>query len=127
MERNPREHVLATEERFGGRVRALREATGYPQRHVAAVMTLVYGLEWGQQTVARVESAQRPIRLIEAAALAELFDLPLADLLDDFRPSTKPPGAQARTLRGAAGLLEIHLMREHLQQREQELRDGGGK
>lgn len=120
MTHNPRDHVKSTEERFGTRVRALREATGMPQAHIARVLTVSHGLKWDQSTVARTEAAQRPIRLIEAAALAEVFGVPLGDLLDDFREG-KGTAVQVKLARRAA-ISEVELMLEHLERRRDELK-----
>ncbi len=40
------------------------------------------GFGWRQTTVAKAEAAERPIRLNEVAALAQIFGIEIADLLD---------------------------------------------
>jgi hypothetical protein len=40
-----------------------------------------YGYDWHQTTVGRVEAAQRPLRLNEAAAMAALFEVPIDRLM----------------------------------------------
>lgn len=71
---------------FGARVRELREAKGMSQADLAEAMTQ-RGVRWHQTTVAKSEKGQRPIRLDEAALLAELLftSLPvmLAPVADD--------------------------------------------
>jgi transcriptional regulator with XRE-family HTH domain len=110
---------MSTEQRFGANVRALRERQGMSQQHVANVISMLYGLRWQQTTVAKTEAAERPIRLNEAAALAELFGCPLADLVDG--PTTEGDQQPVRAAQRAAALREIELMSAHLNRREQEL------
>ncbi|MGY1730642.1 helix-turn-helix domain-containing protein [Geodermatophilus sp. SYSU D01045] len=68
------------EQRMGRRVRLLRTARGWSQERLAEVMT-EHGTPWRQATVARVELAQRPVRVNEAAALAQVFDVELPFLI----------------------------------------------
>lgn len=39
------------------------------------------GFEWAQATVWSIEKGKRPLRLAEAEALADIFDIQIADLL----------------------------------------------
>jgi transcriptional regulator with XRE-family HTH domain len=81
----PREHApanLPTPEQLVARqVRLLRQGRGWSQQEVAEKMR-AYGYQWSQATVARLESASRPIRLNELADLAILFSVPVAQFLE---------------------------------------------
>lgn len=62
-------------------MRALREQQGMPQQHIATVLTARYGLGWSQTTVVRTEAGQRPLRLVEAVAVAQVLGVPLGRLV----------------------------------------------
>ncbi len=65
---------------MGERLRVLRISKGWSQAELATRMA---GRDerWTQSTVAKTEAATRPIRLNELAALAETFNVPLAELV----------------------------------------------
>jgi transcriptional regulator with XRE-family HTH domain len=63
---------------FGARVRSLRKTRGWSQEHLAEQMQML-GHNWLQSTVTKTENGQRPLRLNEAAALAEVLAVPLAE------------------------------------------------
>jgi transcriptional regulator with XRE-family HTH domain len=65
----------------------LRIARGWTQEEVAQRMG-AYGYDWHQTIVGRLETAQRPLRLNEAVALASLFEVPVDSLL--FAISYRP-------------------------------------
>lgn len=68
---------------FARNVRRRREAIGVSQGMVAAIM-LSYGFRtWRQTTLAKVEAGERAVKLDEAFALAEIYDISLDDLLRD--------------------------------------------
>ena len=60
----------------GERLLALRELLTLSQTAIAKTMR-EHGHAWHQQTVARVESGDRPLRLSEAVSLARHYNLPL--------------------------------------------------
>ncbi len=62
------------------RVRDLRQAWGVSQTELGEALGR-YGFAMHQTTVAKLESADRPIRVNEAAALARIFKVPLAQLM----------------------------------------------
>lgn len=66
---------LDAEVAFGARVRALRKARRWTQDEVA------FRLGRERSTVARIESAGRPTPLGEVYALADLFSVPVEDLV----------------------------------------------
>jgi transcriptional regulator with XRE-family HTH domain len=114
-------HVDA-ELRFGQRLRECRQRLHLTQQHVARVLNETHGLRWHQTTVAKTESAERPVMLAEAAALAAVLGVPLAEFLDD------PPDGAARTELAAryaaqetGALIEIGRMLGYLALREREL------
>ncbi len=72
--------LSGTEAVFGLHVRRLRQERGWSQEEVAARVRR-RGRPWRQSTQAKIESAQRPVRLGEAAALADVFEMPLDRLI----------------------------------------------
>lgn len=70
------------DEYVGDNVRRLRLARGLTQAALADQMARA-GVEMSQQVVAKVEKGARPLRLVEAVALADLFDVHVQDLVDD--------------------------------------------
>jgi transcriptional regulator with XRE-family HTH domain len=69
-----------TDEQVGQRVRELREQRGFSQQHVAMTMTMTRGHRWHQTTQAQTESGQRPLRLTEAVALADVLGVRVDEL-----------------------------------------------
>lgn len=65
---------------LGERLRSLRQLRDWSQEDVANRMRSA-GFTWRQSTVAKTEAADRPIRVNEAAALAEIFGSDLGELL----------------------------------------------
>lgn len=86
---------LTPEEAAGRELRRLREARRWSQEETARRMD-AYGYDFHQTTVAKVEAAQRPLRLNEAADMCRLFGVTLADLL------AAVPGMTAGELEGQA-------------------------
>lgn len=84
-----------SEQRAGRELRRLRLAQGWSQEETARRLD-AYGYDWHQVMIGRIETAQRPLRLNEAVDLADLFGIPLTDLLGS--PET-PEQAAERTLR----------------------------
>lgn len=69
------------DERFGANVRRLREARGLSQHELARRLADV-GLEgFHQTTVSRIEKGERPARLGEAKAIAQLLDSTIENML----------------------------------------------
>jgi transcriptional regulator with XRE-family HTH domain len=68
------------EELVGEQLRQLRKARGWSQEDVARKMSAL-GFGMHQSTVGRLESAQLPLRLNEAIALASLYGTSLDALL----------------------------------------------
>jgi transcriptional regulator with XRE-family HTH domain len=66
---------------FGARMRQVRERNGVSQGSLAANLIIMHGISWHQTTVAKVEAGERPIRLGEAVAVAEVLGVPLATLV----------------------------------------------
>jgi len=82
----------APEEVFAQTLRRRRKELGISLRDLAERMQQ-QGHQWHHTTVARTESARRPVRLNEAVALAGILRMPLAELLtpaqDDHTPSNQ--------------------------------------
>jgi transcriptional regulator with XRE-family HTH domain len=73
---------LTLEARVGRELRRAREDRGWTQRETATRIAALPGYEsWHQTTVARIESAKRPLRLNELEMLASLFGVPLETLI----------------------------------------------
>jgi transcriptional regulator with XRE-family HTH domain len=66
------------------RLRGLRAQRRWSQADLAQLMSDGYGLRWHQTTIAKIEAGQRPIGLNEAAALAQVFEIPGSELLMPF-------------------------------------------
>lgn len=65
-----------TEQRFAANLRAIREERAMPQGRLAEEMA-ARGWPWHQQTVTRVETGRRMVRLGEAQAVAEILETSL--------------------------------------------------
>jgi transcriptional regulator with XRE-family HTH domain len=70
----------SVEEAAGYEFRRLRVNLGWSQEDVAERMTC-YGYCWHQTVISKIEAAQRPLRLNEAADLCALFGVTVAGLL----------------------------------------------
>src|SRR6478752_441284 len=64
------------EKRFGEVVRGWRQDRNWSQEDVVEKLRH-QGFEMHQTTVAKIERGTRPLRLAEASALAEVFDMPI--------------------------------------------------
>jgi transcriptional regulator with XRE-family HTH domain len=73
------------EQVLGRRLRVLRQERGWSQPDLAEKVRL-FGYEWSQATITRLEAATRPIRVNELVALAELFRIPVEKLLEPVDP-----------------------------------------
>jgi transcriptional regulator with XRE-family HTH domain len=71
---------VTLEELAGRELRRLRTAAGWSQEEVARRMD-AYGYRAHQTTIAKIESADRPLRLNELADLCDLFGVTPAGLL----------------------------------------------
>lgn len=67
---------------IGEKIRALRLARGMTQKAVAAKLQLE-GLEFSELTVLRIENGSRFVPDYEVKALAQIFGVSYAELLDD--------------------------------------------
>lgn len=68
---------------FRERMIRLREDHGMTQTDLARALRHDYGLPFHQQTVERIESGKRPIRLNEAHLVAQIFDVDLSTMTAD--------------------------------------------
>ena len=79
----------ADPEALAGRaLRRLRLARNWSQEEVAVRMT-AYGYDFHQTTIAKIESAQRPLRVRELADFAALYGLELQELV--YAPTSSLP------------------------------------
>jgi transcriptional regulator with XRE-family HTH domain len=76
-----RERVEVVQPQVVRRLRWFRRNTRTTQQQVATAMRRL-GFEWDRITVVEVEAGRRDLRVDELAALAELWDEPIANLLD---------------------------------------------
>ena len=68
------------EEQAGKALRRLRLARNWSQQEVAVQMT-AYGYDFHQTTIAKIEAAQRPLRVRELADFAALFGVEVQELM----------------------------------------------
>ncbi|MGX1932880.1 helix-turn-helix domain-containing protein [Microbacterium resistens] len=89
--------TIATET-FARRVREERHRSGLSQAAVAARLSELVGRTIDHSAVARSEKHDRPVRLDEAVALAEILEVPLAALLRDRTAADEELGELRREL-----------------------------
>jgi transcriptional regulator with XRE-family HTH domain len=80
-----------TDKRFGKRVKAKRDARGWSQAEMATMLTDM-GAHMHATTVAKIEAGDRSVRINEASAIADLFEVSVDSLLN------RKPGAQRSEL-----------------------------
>ena len=102
-----REWVRDADARFAQRVKAERERRRISQTQIVTALAADHGVRWHQSTMTKVEAGERPVRLMEALAVASVLGVPLEDLLDD--PGSAPARRRrAERLHGRdAELLEL--------------------
>lgn len=69
---------------FASQVRRRRELHGLSQSDLAVRLRDDYGLKFHQATIDRIEKGQRPCRLDEVYAIAEVLGTTVDDMLDDW-------------------------------------------
>jgi len=110
--------IAEADSRFGRRMRSVREQRGLSQQALVAMLCGLGITHWHQTTVGKVEAGTRPVRLAEAMAVAQLFDMTLDELLED------PAGGLSRS-RHSRQLLarrsELAVIESMLQDRERQL------
>jgi transcriptional regulator with XRE-family HTH domain len=74
--------VQIDEARFAANIRARRESVGWSQGELARRLRENGWENFHQTTVSRIEKGDRPIRLGEAVAVAELLGVPIDKLLE---------------------------------------------
>jgi transcriptional regulator with XRE-family HTH domain len=83
--RSPSERRLSTDATpeviFGSRLRAIRERRRWSQADLGELVRQA-GVTLHQTQIARIELGQRALRLNEAAALAQVLNIPLQNLID---------------------------------------------
>lgn len=76
-------------QRIGRSVQFLRQSAGLTQTDLAAALS-ARGLAFRQQTVVKVESGQRPLRLQEAEAIADALGVEVRQIVSGARYGTDP-------------------------------------
>jgi transcriptional regulator with XRE-family HTH domain len=87
------------EAQAGRALRRLRTARGWSQEEVAQRMK-AYGYDFHQTTIAKIEAAQRPIRVRELADLAALYAVEVHELIYPPAGSLEEADKEIATLRG---------------------------
>lgn len=111
---------LTTEATTGERIRDHRLSLALSQQMLAAAMTQL-GFSWRQTTVAKTEAAERPIRVNELAALAEIFGVGIAQLVDDS-PESRRGTALRESLRANTKQHELNRQIDSIRGQEEQLR-----
>lgn len=83
------------EKRIGDVIRSWRQDRHWSQEDVAERLRL-QGFEMHQTTVAKIERGVRPLRVAEAAALADVFEMPVMAVLGLSLPEDQPLGIDSR-------------------------------
>lgn len=95
---------MSAEEAFGRRLRYEREVRGWTQADVARLLDKRFGVRMHATAIAKMEQRDtdrpRAIRLDEAALIAQLFDLTLADM-------ASPEGAFADLIKDVSRVVEL--------------------
>lgn len=96
------------EKRFGEVVRGWRQSRGWSQEEVAEKLRH-QGFEMHQTTITKIERGTRPLRVAEASAIAQIFDMPVMAVFELSLPGDAPwwaPDDQPETIRKKHELLE---------------------
>jgi transcriptional regulator with XRE-family HTH domain len=113
----PRAIPVDFDERVGANIRRIREAKGFSQADLADELGRRGGLNWPQQTIARVEAGTRPLKFSEAIVIAETLEVDLGRLSEYFANEEiaaiateilQRMAAIARTKKGMDDLRERH-------------------
>ena len=120
MENRP-QSTAASEERpdpevqAGRALRRLRTARGWSQEEVGRRMK-AYGYDFHQTMIAKIEAAQRPLRVRELADFAALYGMEVHELI-------YPPAGSLKEVNGEIAMLTDHLLvaDRDVQARRQEL------
>ena len=90
------------------------------QRDVAQVMADRHNLGWHQTTVAKVEAGDRPVRVSEALALADVLGVHVDELLD--QPADSPEARQYQATHLHARLHELERLQGDIGRRHRQLK-----
>lgn len=77
--------AMPWEKNFRERMLRMRQAKGMTQTDLARELRTAFGLPFHQQTIQRIETGERPIRLNEANLIAEILETDLFTLMADLR------------------------------------------
>ena len=112
--------VHEADARFAQRVKAERERRRISQTQLVTALAAKNGIRWHQSTMTKVEAGERPVRLMEALALASVLGMPLDDLLDD-PDSEEARRRRSERLRGQH--LELFHIQTYIAMRDREIED----
>lgn len=110
------EHVIARE------MATFREDRGWTQARLASRMT-ANGLKWTGNRVTQIETLRRPISLVEAIALAWVFEVPLTRLLAGDDDIEMPGGAVVPTSHLRAAIVGDNTIQQKARYESGELAD----
>lgn len=91
------------EQNFRDEMQRIRELKGWTQTDLARILRDRYGLKFHQQTVQRIESGERPVRLNEAHLIAEALDARVSSMEATMAQDAKVLRYQVDRLRREAG------------------------
>ena len=106
MENNPQPDTASQERpdpevQAGRALRRLRTARGWSQEEVGRRMK-AYGYDFHQTMIAKIEAAQRPLRVRELADFAALYGMEVHELI-------YPPTGSLKEVNGEIAMLTDHL------------------
>ncbi|MFC6124768.1 helix-turn-helix domain-containing protein [Mycolicibacterium llatzerense] len=96
-----RQHHESWEKRFGEVVRSWRQDRNWSQDEVAERLRH-QGFEMHQTTVAKIERGARPLRVAEAAALAEVFEMPIMAVFELSLPDDHTTQLESHRIEGGS-------------------------
>jgi transcriptional regulator with XRE-family HTH domain len=102
----------------GRALRRLRLARGWSQEEVARLME-AYGYDFHQTMIAKIESAQRPLRVRELADFAALYAVEVSELI--YAPSGSLQEVNEEVVELQAQLEKVTAEQEHASMRLREL------
>lgn len=114
------EWVATSDRRLGERLRMIRVRLDLSQRDVAQAVTDRHGLGWHQTTVAKVEAGDRPVRVAEALAVADVLGVHVDELLD--QPADSSEARQHQATRLHARLHELERLQGDIGRRHRQLK-----
>lgn len=73
--------MLDVSKGFAEHVWTRRRVVKLPRNAIVRMLKVRYGIDWHQTVLAKIETGERAVKLTEAYALADIYDIPLDDLV----------------------------------------------